>query len=716
MDLTVWHLLLAALGLSFLIFVHELGHFLAAKKVGIRVETFCIGFQPTIFGYRARFFAFTRGGTEYAVGMVPLGGYVKMAGEQPGEQKTGAGDEFTSKTIGERALVLVAGSLMNLLFGFLFFVLAFTIGFETESSVVGSVVPGGPAWDAGIKPGDRIVAIEGEPKNDLLEVSMTVALRETGKPLAMQVRRPVPGGDPLTLDIDVTPRMNPLRGMPHIGISPSSSWEVGSVADDSIAARAGVKVGDRLRSVEFVGDELQYEISTELPPNVGWSRIDDFVAFEEYRSIVVTVERPSGQLERLPMNRGTPAVDENQTPGIGVALASRTVLAVQPQSEAASVFQPGWEIITLGDHPIFDLGIPNLTHVAKGKDEVTFETATGESGRVKVRDLISWLEHDVVIGPGRRQIETLTETSPLRSLGLQAGDHLLRVGETRVVHAASLDAFQPTQGSVEVEWWESVSRTTKRGRIDVQPNDQLDLGVRFDDRAVLGRVIPGSSAAAAGLRPGDVILQVNDQPVKQWSDLTREVTRSIPAPWWKLWWGKPSYEIRELQLQIDRNGTLVTVPCTPSQRRWPRLGIAPNSDKVLLKSGVLEACVQGPKRAYVWSLRVLLTLRSLFTGEVAASNLSGPVGILSVGTMASQSGLGYLIFVLALISVNLGIFNLLPFPILDGGHLTFLLVEKIKGSPVSERVQEWCFTIAFFLLIGLALFVTYNDLLRLFAR
>ena len=84
------NLLLAILGIGFLIFVHELGHFLAAKFVGVRVDTFAVGFQPTIFGWKARLLAFQYGETEYVIGLVPLGGYVKMAGEEPGEERTDA--------------------------------------------------------------------------------------------------------------------------------------------------------------------------------------------------------------------------------------------------------------------------------------------------------------------------------------------------------------------------------------------------------------------------------------------------------------------------------------------------------------------------------------------------------------------------------------------------------------------------------------------------
>ena len=111
---------------------------------------------------------------------------------------------------------------------------------------------------------------------------------------------------------------------------------------------------------------------------------------------------------------------------------------------------------------------------------------------------------------------------------------------------------------------------------------------------------------------------------------------------------------------------------------------------------------------------VFLTLKGLIKREVAAKNLAGPVGVVHLIVRVSEWGLGTLVYWLALISINLGILNLMPFPILDGGHLLFLLIEKIKGSPVSLRIQEIATTVAFFLIISLAVFVTYNDILRLF--
>jgi regulator of sigma E protease len=119
------------------------------------------------------------------------------------------------------------------------------------------------------------------------------------------------------------------------------------------------------------------------------------------------------------------------------------------------------------------------------------------------------------------------------------------------------------------------------------------------------------------------------------------------------------------------------------------------------------------KRTVVWIKRIFLTIHRLVSGDVATRNLQGPVGIVHLTGHATRYGLGTLLYFLALISVNLGVLNLLPFPIFDGGHLLLLACEKIKGSPVNERIVHGATTVMFFLLIALAVYVTYHDVLRI---
>src|SRR5438309_3263864 len=154
-------LLAFAFVLGVLVFVHELGHFLAAKRIGIRVLKFQLGFNPTIVSVK-------RGDTEYGIGALPLGGYVKMAGESPEEERTGSPDEFMSRTKWERFQVLIMGPTMNILLAIVVTAAILYRGaevpiYQDQPPVVGIVPADSPAAKADIRPGDRILSIAGRP-------------------------------------------------------------------------------------------------------------------------------------------------------------------------------------------------------------------------------------------------------------------------------------------------------------------------------------------------------------------------------------------------------------------------------------------------------------------------------------------------------------------------------------------------------------------------
>ncbi len=222
--------------LSILIFVHELGHFLAAKRSGVRIERFSIGFGPKILGFR-------RGETEYVVSAIPFGGYVRMAGEDPDAAITGAEWEFMSKDKKTRAFIVAAGPLMNFLLSVVILtMLASFVGVEdVEDSTIGKVPPGSPAGTAGLRMGDEILAIGdmGVSNWDDIVRNLQASL---GRSTSIVFRRE---RSVETTSVDLTQ----VDSFEAIGITVFREPIVGDVAWKGPAYDAGIRSGDRIVAV-----------------------------------------------------------------------------------------------------------------------------------------------------------------------------------------------------------------------------------------------------------------------------------------------------------------------------------------------------------------------------------------------------------------------------------------------------------------------------------
>ena len=270
-------IILAILSLGFIIFIHELGHFLAARRCGIRVEKFSIGFGPKLIGFK-------RGDTEYCISIIPFGGFVKMPGENP-EERTGAPDEFYSAPVSRRIFVAVAGPLMNFLLGIILFSLVFLSGLK-ESSVrliemltdaplgraeqatqIGLVAVDGPASISGIQPGDTIISINGNRVKSWQDFHLRIVVAPEEE-LEVLVSR---DGEFKTLH--VTPEKQNRKGMGEIGQIKVSSKEevmVTSVTAGSPAAEAGVQANDLIETIN--GEKIYHvpDFTSQIWQPAGW--------------------------------------------------------------------------------------------------------------------------------------------------------------------------------------------------------------------------------------------------------------------------------------------------------------------------------------------------------------------------------------------------------------------------------------------------------------
>ncbi|HLG58973.1 MAG TPA: RIP metalloprotease RseP [Vicinamibacterales bacterium] len=228
--------------LGVLIFVHELGHFLAARRHGVRVLTFSLGFGPKILKVK-------RGDTEYCISAIPLGGYVKMAGETPEDPRSGQPDEFLSKTKWQRFQILFAGPAMNIILAVV--VLAFVLAQGVQRAaywdgppVIGAIVSGSPAEKVGLVPGDRVLTVAGREVNTWRDLLLGIGIRRPDRDIELTVLR---GGK--TISTTVRPVAQGQYEGSEIGVLPDSNPFITSVIPGDHAERAGLMAGDIVLAV-----------------------------------------------------------------------------------------------------------------------------------------------------------------------------------------------------------------------------------------------------------------------------------------------------------------------------------------------------------------------------------------------------------------------------------------------------------------------------------
>ncbi len=241
--------------------------------------------------------------------------------------------------------------------------------------------------------------------------------------------------------------------------------------------------------------------------------------------------------------------------------------------------------------------------------------------------------------------------------------------------------------------------------------DQLGLKpVRPTIAPVIGRLIEGGAADRAGMRIGDRVTAIDGAPVEQWSTLVDKVVAS---------------EGHSLEIEVERGGTRVALQVQPEMeevhgRRVARIGVAVADDPGLreqmfavVRYGAGEALLKAFRQTWETSALSISVIGKMIVGDVSWRNLSGPVTIADFAGQSAKMGLPHYLKFLALISISLGVLNLLPIPVLDGGHLLYYLVEIVKGSPVPDRIMEIGQQVGLALLVMLMAFAFYNDINRL---
>jgi regulator of sigma E protease len=430
--------------LAALIFVHELGHFLIARKCGVTVEKFSIGFGPKIIG-------FTSKGTEYLIAAIPLGGYVKMKGEDPGEELTDTEGSFSAATVYQRLAIAFGGPLFNFIFAIVIYICVYMVGLPASGTDVGKVLKNTPAQKAGIQTGDRIIEIDGK--------------------------------------------------------------------------------------------KIIY-----------WHQLTNIVHNAPGKKMEFAIERDS-----------------------------KTILTMS---------------IT-----------PNAKQVSDLFGDKT------EVGLIGVERL------------GRR-VAAIKTGSPADRAGLQVGDDILSVDGTQIIGFSDL----------------------KTAALD-KPGQELSFRISREGQEQILKVTP------------------------------------------------------ELKASTDLKGNKVSSGY---------LGFGISGVMVTERYSFLGATQRGLGKTWEMIHLIGVSIKKLITGSISPKNIGGPIMIFQAYGDHAEQGILDFVLLTALLSINLGLLNLLPIPVLDGGHIFFFLIEIIKGKPISEANRERAAQVGLFMLLSLMIFAFYNDIMRVF--
>jgi regulator of sigma E protease len=698
--------LVLAVGFGFVIFWHELGHFLAAKWVGIKVEQFAVGFGHAVVSwrkgigfrlgntqkeYRQRLDRYIEekhrdeallqeregldyqaamleaekatglGETEYRLNWIPLGGYVKMLGQDDLRPNAEAEDprSYNRKSIGARMLVVSAGVVMNVILAGVGFTVLFMYGFSVAPAWVGSVTSNSPAANtvkivngqrvaAPLHVGDQIILFDGKPQEDFTKINLNVALSQAGVEIPIKVKH----ADGTVEDLLIKPEADPLNaGFLAIGIRQPQALRGFDPKDLDEAAKADLEKG----------------LSLSLPEV---SAVKPGESIVKINGADVNPNADDGDFWKL--NRAFQ--DPNGKP---VAV---TVRDDKTGAERTTLVSPHFTMV-------FGMGEVDIAGMTPRPLIVNIQSGSTAEGKILPGDIVS----------------SITIGSDTQSPGTEQFRGLLR--------QAGADNKQITL---------TVIRDGKTIRVpDLSPNMKIEtagkksrgLGVQlgYDDaHPVLAAIQKDSPAAVAGIPAGTTLTAIGNQMVSNWFEVQNALASAKP--------GLPiTIHYQTAEGEAQKQLTL------SEEQRTQIAGLRHGNDLLLLKELIKVRKANGPVQAVSWGvtetrdfiLQFYLTLRRIFGGSVGADNLMGPIGIFSNGAKLAFRGWDWLVWFLSMISANLAVVNFLPIPIVDGGLFTFLVLEKLQGRPLSPRTQAIAQYVGLAFLAGVFLFVTYHDILRI---
>ncbi|NRA42629.1 MAG: RIP metalloprotease RseP [Pseudomonadales bacterium] len=364
-----------------------------------------------------------------------------------------------------------------------------------------------------------------------------------------------------------------------------------------------------------------------------------------------------------------------------------------------------------------------LKHLAFNQQSVYARTAIVSAGPL-ANFLLAILVYWLVFLPGSTQLKaeifSVEPASIAANAGLQTGDIIRQVDQQPVANAREvmMQLMQRLGDSGKIELVNQYGETFSlrienwlsdaEGQVDIASS----LGFQFyqiEVMPIVADVLPASPAAEAGLRKADRLLQVDDveiQQGRQWIDYVRAHPEQV------------------LTVLLERDGAPLMVQLTPQGKRQQgeligQVGIAMQTSKVpdallqRVEYTALSAWIPAVSATWQAAKFSLASVKKMILGQISFKQLSGPITIAKVATESAQSGIYPYLSLIALLSVSLGVLNLLPIPVLDGGHIFFYLIEWMKGSPVPDQVQEFALRIGMAIILSVMVLAFVNDIARL---
>lgn len=767
------------LGLGFLIFIHELGHFLAAKWCDVHVHTFSIGFGPAFPGL-----SYQKGETLYQVGLIPLGGFVGMVGEgAEADENEDYPRSFKNKTVFQRMMIISAGVLMNVLFGAIFFCIVYIAhGVERPPAIVYKVDNASPAWQAGVKSGSQITRI-GNKQNPFFDNLRTqVALSSKGQEIDF-VFAPLHGDKTPGAPVKIEPRKEATDNFPVIGIAPpdrlvfppqryfSGTDRPAPVVENSPAGAARIiplQEGDlvigatdpakefqltpiahdrakksfdsqelcqrmmglenQIFTVEILRDGQDKPVRMEIPLG-GFTWEDKIV-----RTTASSQPEQLYRLESLPLD---PSGSGEEQFGdffefrrrLRLLAGKPMVIEVERKEKSTSPSEKETSP-RITKHRLL---VPPAFHSTLGVNmrmgEIAAVRRNSPAARAEIRGRSTVQEPDKIIrvavkyeGGSRVEMD-LSEPMKLPFLLEQAAQNRPQPGKPVQVEI-TLARFDPTTGRnhgihtpVTLEWDEGWNDQEDIPINDQSPLSIPQLGLAFWVESMIDRVIPEGPGAEAGLKENDQLTQIAFPEKKDknlvWSSYARiDVKKGWPKTYSILQGGN----ISSVKVDVKRGESQLKGLEIKKRldRSWPLVdrGFYFQPDFRLQKaSTITQALLFGAEDTIEFIQLMYLQLRSILTGRISAKNLGGPGELLAQAYTVAEDPFIFLRW-LGMISLNLAVVNFLPIPVLDGGHMVFLLWEAIRGKRPSEAVQMAATYAGLALLLSLMGFVIYLDIMR----